>query len=482
MTNTQLSNVTGTAVRRITQGQRISISLRYQLLLGGGLAILLAILTLLQAVHAYNTTYQLFHNIVTINSTTVDASENALQHLASTSQAAADYALLTSDTPLYEQAQNNIFRDFSLLRDELFTLRDTVQTEDERAVLTIVETFTDSRFWRHVSNLLALRSDDNAARLQYLDADNHVRNWINPALQRLENLNYEQMILAGQRAEAEIGGQVFVLVVPAFLLAALLTLMSFRLRKTIRRYLTPGIDIAVVMGWLLLISITADLMNAPRQLKVMIQDAYRSVSAASRVLVDANLANRAESSILLDPDNSAVWTQRFEDAMVHVELQLCGQRGCTTNSFVLGSPTTPNASVVNTALQSSTNADLAENTIPLMANITFAGEVERIERARLALLEYRVVNQQLQTLIAANKMDEAIALNTSLDAGTSQDTFNRFSQAIVDERELNRAIFDKVWASESARLESGQQVYGIVGYVLMIIAIAAGTYHRFREL
>ena len=84
----------------------------------------------------------------------------------------------------------------------MFILRSNLQSDEERTAFTVADTFTYSRFWRHVSDLVSQRSNDAIARQQYLDADNHVRNWINPALQQLENLNFQQMV-AGRRS----GGQ-----------------------------------------------------------------------------------------------------------------------------------------------------------------------------------------------------------------------------------------------------------------------------------
>src|SRR5215475_13629332 len=83
---------------------------RFTLLLYGGLALLLSVVVIAQTSSAYRTAYNLFQGIAVVNSTKVNAAEEALQRLANTSQATADYTALSSDTPLYEQAQNNIFR------------------------------------------------------------------------------------------------------------------------------------------------------------------------------------------------------------------------------------------------------------------------------------------------------------------------------------------------------------------------------------
>src|SRR5664279_4345233 len=186
---------------------------RYRLLLLGAAGVVLTLITLVQAVHAYNTSYELFRGIVEVNSTTVDASERALQDIAQASQAAADYAVLSSATPLFEQAQTDIFRNFSNFRDEMFTLRNNLQSAEENTAFTVADTFAYSRFWRHVTDLVAQRSIDAIAQQQYLEADNHMRNWINPALQDLENLNFQQMVQAGNQAGSIIATQVILLAI-----------------------------------------------------------------------------------------------------------------------------------------------------------------------------------------------------------------------------------------------------------------------------
>src|SRR5450432_3851905 len=91
---------------------RRAVSTRSRVLILGAVAFVLVLITLVQALNAYSTSSDLFRNIIEVNSTTVDASERALQDIAQTSQAAADYAVLSSDTPLFEQSQTNIFRNF----------------------------------------------------------------------------------------------------------------------------------------------------------------------------------------------------------------------------------------------------------------------------------------------------------------------------------------------------------------------------------
>ncbi len=449
----------------------------------GALAFVLALITLLQAIHAYSTSYDLLRGIVDQNSTTVDASENALQDIAQTSQAAADYAVLSSSTPLYEAAQTNIFRNFANFRDELFTLRNNLQTDEERTAFTTADTFAYSSFWRYISDMVANRSIDAVAQRAYLEADNHVLNWINPALQDLESLNFQQMVDAGNAAGSIIYIQVFLLAVPALILALLLTYMSLLVRRKVHRYFTPGIDIALALAWIVLIVMLLNLLAAPRQIQGMIQDNYRNVSASSRVLVDANLANRAESSEILDTERADEWNTRFDQAVQRVELRLCGQPGCLSNSFAPSNSDQPTQQVVDAAKNiSAQNSAQIDGITPLMANVTVSGMATALEQARVAFGDFRNVDAKLRTQISAKQIDAAVTLNTSTDPGTSQEAFNRFITAMTSVRDVNHQAFDQSAASVSSTLQTNRVLLGLIGYVAIAVLIVVGVYHRYREL
>ncbi len=482
---TTMRNATAQAPVIERPRRQIAAQTRVRYALLSGAAVLLTLLTLVQALNAYRTSYELFRGIAEINSTTVDAAENALQYVAQASQSAADYTLLTSDTPLYEQAQNNIFRAFSAYRDELFTLRDNLQSGDEQAAYMTAETYTYSRFWRHVSNLVANRSDDALARREFLDADNHVRNWITPALQELERLNFEGMVDAGENAGSVIAGQLILFAVPALGLAALLTYISFMIRGKVRRYLTPGIDAAVVLAWVLLLLVGLNLLDAPNKIHTMIDDAYLSVSASARTLVDANLANRAESSLLLDPDNTEAWEARYNDAMERVMLRLCGWEDCTANAFVTtrGSDTLNESVVAQAEVIAPDNAQRIDGIRPLVTNVTFSGEATALEQARQALEDFREAHVNLRGQINSGDLEKAILFNTSADdPGSSQETFNRFVSAMENLRQINRDVFDQTWTAQRDALNRNQLLLGLVGYALIAVLIVVGVAHRYREL
>lgn len=478
-----MSAVQAAVVNRESRQAGFRWQTRYRLVAAGGGALLVALIVIALVVNAYNSAYAMFENIAVVNSTNVDAAEQALQYLANTSQATADYAALTSDTPLFEQAQNNIFRNFHRFRDQMFILRKNLHTPEDQTAFTVADTYTYSRFWRHVSNLLSQRSNIEAARREYLSADNHLRNRIIPALRELEALNFQAMVDEGEQAEDAIVAQVILLVIPAVGLALGLTYLSFWLRQKVRRYLTPGIDAAAILGWVLIGSVVLNLTQMPGELETMIRDSYYSISGSSRVLVAANQANRAESSTIIDYLRPKYWYQIFDDNVQSVELRLCGAPGCMDQSFLVpNTMDTPNSSVVVTAQQITSASSILGGVVPLMANITFRGEAAALEQARLAFLDYRAVNEHLRELIKTGDLTGAVELNTRSDAGGSEEAFGRFTQAIEQVNLINRAVFDNIWNTQRETLPRNQALFGVLGYLLLIGLVALGVYHRYREL
>lgn len=456
---------------------------RYRLLLYGGLALLLSLVVIVQTSSAYRTAYDLFQGIAVVNSTKVNAAEEALQRLANTSQATADYTALTSDTPLYEQAQNDIFRNFQRYRDQMFVLQSNLQSEAEKAAFTVADTYTYSRFWRHVGNLMAQRSDLTAARQEYLFADAQLRTRIIPALQRLEALNFDAMVAAGQRAGTEISQQVYLLAVFGIVLAIGLTVLSFWLRGKVRRILTPGIDIALVLGWVLVLIMVFNLLALPSQLTQMTNDAYFSISGVSRVLVQANQANRAESSAVIDSDRKEDWYKQFDDAVASVELRICGQPGCMQQPFtVSNSNQASSQAVVNAQAITAENAAAIDGINPLLARLTYGNEVAALETARQAFVDYLAVDAQLRQKIDAGDTAEAVKLNTGIEAGSSEEAFNRFVSAINDVKSVNQQVFDDIWNTQREDLPRNQVLYGLAGYLILMGLVVVGVVHRFREL
>jgi hypothetical protein len=114
-----------------------------------------------------------------------------------------------------------------------------------------------------------------------------------------------------------------------------------------------------------------------------------------------------------------------------------------------------------------------------VGNVTFRAEAATLERARLAYLAYLDINQQFRTLVDSDDISGALELNAG-DVGAA--AFNNFVEAIEDERIINRAVFDEIWSQQQAAIPSSQGLYGVAAFMLVIVLIGAGVYHRYREL
>jgi hypothetical protein len=216
----------------------------------------------------------------------------------------------------------------------------------------------------------------------------------------------------------------------------------------------------------------------------MTHDSYFSISGSSRVLVVADQANRAESSAVIDSTRPDYWYGIFDANMDSLELRICGQPRCMEKSFLV--PNTADElepAVGNIARHiAPDDSEAIDNMIPLIANVTFEGEVAALEVARLAYLEYRGVNAQLRELINNGQIEDAVALNTTPDVGGSEEAFDRFVQAMETERAINRSVFDNIWDTQRSALSRNQVLYGSVGYFVLVLLVIVGVYHRFREL
>ncbi len=461
----------------------VTVQTRLMLLAAGAAAILLTLIAIAQAQNAYQTTYQLFSTIAESSSAKVDASEQALRYVADMDTNAATFVATASDNPKHWTSLDAIHSGYQKFREEMFTVRANLGSDEETKIYQQIEYFSFDQFWQHVGNLLTAQQngDRDTTLREYIIADNYLQNQIARYLLQLEALNFKAMQDTQHSAAEIINRQNFFLTVLVLLLAIGLTVLSFWLRRKVRRYVTPGIDAAMVLGWVLAILMIVELGSAPESLRKMVDDAYISVTASARVLAVANQANAMASGSVIDPANAAYWQANFETYKNAVELRMCGQPGCLGNTFTNGHDSALPAVVQNANRITPENAS-AIGVKPLVANITFSGEAPAIENARQAFVDYLSVDAKLRGLIKANNLDDASVTVTGSDVGQSGEAFTRFTQAVEQERKINRDVFDRIWNDTRAALSLHQLLFGLGGYVLLIILLVVGVVHRFREL
>lgn len=504
MTSASVGRPSASRPRSAPTGRRASNIPSRSVLLGAGVIILvLAALVIGQALRTYSVTLDRFQRIAENSTAKVDAVEAALQNVADMDSNAAIFVATAADNPNHWTSQQQIHDSFQAFRDQMFIVQARLDNPDqasdpETAAYRQIQYFSFDQFWQHLGNLLtAQQNADNATAVsQYIIADNYLQNQIARYLLVLEALNYSKMQDTKNGAAAAINVQVLLLGLMALALAALLTALSFWLRGRVRRVFTPGIDIALVLGWLLLILMLAELLQTPRLLNDMVDNAYYNVSATARTLAVAKLANSAQSGSVIDPTQATFWQNSFDADMRSVALRLCGQPGCLAQPFTNGGANDPINSSALTLAASISPADESsiDNVTPLVANVKYDGAAAALEQARQALNQYITLNGQLRTLIKAGSMDDAARLATGSTPGLtcdnltgssaklSGDVFRQFTCALTLESTINRAVFDNTWNTEKVNLPRDQVLFGFGGYVLLIVAVALGVYHRSREL
>ncbi len=431
----------------------------------------------------YDSAYQMFNGIVQQNSVRVDAAEQALQHIASAGASAADFSSAATNSATHQTALTSIYTEFAQFRDNMFTLHADLNS-DGQTTYNAIEQAVYNEFWPQIGLAIAAeqKGDSAAARTAYLNADNSLAHEITPGLQRLETTNFAEMKSTEQTAGGEIVAESVVLAGMLLVLAGLLTGLSFWVRTMVRRLFTPGIDAAMILAWIVALGTISQLFALPEAMRSMVEDAYYSVTASSRVLDVANLSNRTESTELLDLDHVAFWEQAFDKTKAEIELRLCGQIGCLNHTFTPGGDIL-DAQAYQTAKAISKADSLSiGGIVPLVANVTYAGEAQTLETARKAYLDYLAIDGQIRQLIQSNQIASAIRLNTGIQPGQSDEAFGRFVTAMEHEKAINRAYFDGIWQTEQTALLTNRIGLGLAGNGLVIVLLAVGVYHRYREL
>lgn len=467
------------APRRVT----VRLQTRFVLLAAGAAALVFTLIVIAQAQNTYQTTFTLFSTIAETSSAKVDASEQALRYIADMDTNAATFVATAPDNPRHWESLDAIHSGYQNFRNQMFAVRANLNSDEETKIYQQIEYFSFDQFWQHIGNLLTAQQngDRDTALREYIIADNYLQNQIARYLLQLEALNFNAMQATQRSAAAIINGQNVLLAIVVIALAVGLTALSFWLRGKVRRLITPGIDAAMILGWVLAILMIIEIGRTPLSLRSMVEDAYYSVTASARVLAIANQANSAANGSVIDPTNAAYWQSSFDANKNSVELRLCGQPGCLANSFT-SSADVANPAVVAAATEITQANQSAIGVKPLMANITFAGESQAIENARRAFVDYLNIDAKLRGLIKANNLDDASTLVTGTDPGQSAEAFNRFTQSIELERQINRDVFDNIWNTTRDALVSHKLLFGFAGYVLVMILIVVGVLHRFREL
>jgi hypothetical protein len=444
--------------------------------------ILGSLLIMILVTMAYQSSYDLFYSVRNQSSASVQAADRALSDIANVETDAVNFVITQDSNKAHADSNTALHSDFTKFRQDMFDLRSTVSSKDIENVKN-VERLAYDEFWQHIGAMLSARSrQDTTTTISEFVAGAAVLNddskGIFAYLRVIEQGNYNLMVSTEHEAGSTIGTWAFLVIVLGGSLAVWLSLISLWLRRRIKRYLTPGLDFAVILSWVCVIVVFSQLIELPSQMVKMVEDAYYSVSAANRAMTFANQANLVESALIAQPDQKGLWDAAFKNYNAKTLMAICGSDTCISDSLALHDGPTIDQSAINEATSLKVIVQKAIGITPLYANITFPGEADTLRQALQDYQTYLADDATLRNYVANGQLDFA----TTLDLGQSDDHFTRFTKDMVHERDINQAVFDEVGQSIEDALPSARLVLGFVAYTLIIIGIGGGVLQRSREL
>src|SRR5262249_34056391 len=161
-----------------------------------------------------------------------------------------------------------------------------------------------------------------------------------------------------------------------------------------------------------------------------------------RIVAIATQANRTESAMILDFHNAQKWQQLFDQNDTLIQQALCGYKGCINTPFNSIRPDAINPEVISEANRRMPHLGVeGVSGVPLVANVTYLGEPQAIEKARETYLNYLTLDRRMRDLIAQNQLQTA----TTIDVGDSDKAFSQYIVAVEAEKKINVDWFDAVW-------------------------------------
>jgi Tfp pilus assembly protein PilN len=262
---------------------------------------------------------------------------------------------------------------------------------------------------------------DPTALTEYRRATDLMRTTLLPAADRLVQANnaaftrsYDQQRSALSTAES------WTLGLGAALLTGLLALQVW-LTRTFRRIVNPALAAATLLAVAFLALAGTLLPDQGEQLRVARHDAFDSVVALSRARAVVSDANADESRYLLDRDRAP----QYQDAFQTASQQIAALPGADITGY-------------DAALAAAIAAYRADHTDIRFGgfygtefrNITFPGERQAAEQALTTYQSYQLDDRRIRTLVAAGRLNDAIAYGTSLAPGGSNAAFEAHDTAL----------------------------------------------------
>ncbi|HET9495255.1 MAG TPA: hypothetical protein VFR15_13585, partial [Chloroflexia bacterium] len=295
-----------------------------------------------------------------------------------------------------------------------------------------------------------------------------------PALTGLEAVKVELMEDTYSGAAEEIARWRMAMVGAAGLLALVLLLGLFAIRRMHYRWSWPvgaALGLVVVLGLLM----WYQLDRAAQDARVMVRQAYDSVAGVQDMSANMSQARALESIAIFDPEQSERHLNSFEQYHALVEQRLCGPRDCTLNSFLAaGNSERIDETVAERASEEQSLLGLPRP--PLVANVAFPGQAPAYEQLRTDYRAWLDAHGTLADQVRGGDLGGASATSS----GQSVTAFDKAVQSANSAAQVARAEFDKIW--QGVYLTTGINRALAFAFLLAGLAAAWGIWARRSEL
>ena len=401
---------------------------------------------------AVQDTLQRYRVIVSDTAYSADAAQTAREALLAFHSQTATY-LAQQDTPEGAARQQDAAAEWTRYQEALRQLWGN-RSDAEYGEFTLFEA-TDRATLRYRAtidgmNAFVASNAPDLATDAFLQANTIMVQELLPPLNRLEQLKLESMEEAYATTSSAIGlwRTLLGLVAGGLVLLLILTWMLTRFHLHYRW--TWQLVLASVVGLLLAVWFIGTLQKADQDVEVLVRGAYDTISGAQSTAALLTQARALQSMALFAPEERDRFLSDADEYLFLVEQQLCGERACTDDSFLMGEALIA-IEAREAALEGQQTYGLPR--APLVATAyenRFPGEATHLEQLRLAIAEMRDVQVELR------------AGNT--DPAVQQQSQSAYTPAIaaVDNLVTDvRALYDRLY-DETTTLMTVNRVLAVL--------------------
>lgn len=256
-----------------------------------------------------------------------------------------------------------------------------------------------------------------------------------PAADALDTANFAELERAFHGENLQSTSARFVVGFATIAFLGLLVLVQAYLLQRTKRIFNAPLLAATALSLLFIAFAFYSLHNSREDLRRAKEEAFNSIHSIWQGWATAYEANADESRYLLDPSRQREWTEDFNRKRDHVIL-ICRR---------------------------------ATSRIPNGA-----------ESAPQAFAQYLALDSQIRQLESTGRHKEAIALCTGTKPGQSDWAFNRFSEAMQQNLQINQRAFDRAIDSAFARLNYFDVKASAFAVAIALLTLA-GLMQRIRE-